>query len=159
MDISTARGPDREIQQVLVDIAETYNLTQIHTVLTRVGNLIGLVLVTNPTLVKYPNNVPGISNHDHNRPEKIRKCYIYKKARWNQFNTDPKHTLYLNEVKEKHHQGDEVHQLWDTLKSKLKNTINTNIPYKEIRSRNNIQWIKHKEGKMLKKNRGYTNQP
>ncbi|CAG2190614.1 unnamed protein product [Mytilus edulis] len=158
-DTATALGPDREIQQGLVDIAETYNLTQIHTIPTREGNLLDLVFVTNPTLVKSSNNVPGISDHDiiitdletkvHHQKSLPRKCYIYKKAKWDQITTDLKHTL--EEVKEKHHQGAEVHQLWDTFKSQLQKTMNTNIPNKEIRSRNNIPWIKHKQRKMLKK--------
>ncbi|CAG2240617.1 unnamed protein product [Mytilus edulis] len=152
-DTATALGPDREIQQGLVDIAETYNLTQIHTIPTREGNLLDLVFVTNPTLVKSSNNVPGISDHDiiitdletkvHHQKSLPRKCYIYKKAKWDQITTDLKHTL--EEVKEKHHQGAEVHQLWDTFKSQLQKTMNTNIPNKEIRSRNNIPWIKHKQ--------------
>ncbi|CAG2231803.1 unnamed protein product [Mytilus edulis] len=158
-DTATAHGPDREIQQGLVEIAETYNLTQIHTIPTREGNLLDLVFVTNPTLVKSSNNVPGISDHDiiitdletkvHHQKSLPRKCYIYKKAKWDQITTDLKHTL--EEVKEKHHQGAEVHQLWDTFKSQLQKTMNTNIPNKEIRSRNNIPWIKHKQRKMLKK--------
>ncbi|XP_071178013.1 uncharacterized protein [Mytilus edulis] len=158
-DTATAHGPDREIQQGLVEIAETYNLTQIHTIPTREGNILDLVFVTNPTLVKSSNNVPGISDHDiiitdletkvHHQKSLPRKCYIYKKAKWDQITTDLKHTL--EEVKEKHHQGAEVHQLWDTFKSQLQKTMNTNISNKEIRSRNNIPWIKHKQRKMLKK--------
>ncbi|CAC5368405.1 unnamed protein product [Mytilus coruscus] len=158
-DTATALGPDREIQQGLVDIAETYNLTQIHTIPTREGNLLDLLFVTNPTLVKSSNNVPGISDYDiiitdletkvHHQKSQPRKCYIYKKAKWDQISIDLKHTL--EEVKEKHHQGAEVHQLWDTFKSQLQNTMNTNIPNKKIRSRNNIPWIKHKQRKMLKK--------
>ncbi|CAG2210038.1 unnamed protein product [Mytilus edulis] len=130
-----------------------------YTVPTREGNLLDLVFVTNPTLVKSSNNVPGISDHDiiitdletkvHHQKSLPRKCYIYKKAKWDQITTDLKHTL--EEVKEKHHQGAEVHQLWDTFKSQLQKTMNTNIPNKEIRSRNNIPWIKHKQRKMLKK--------
>ncbi|XP_063442405.1 uncharacterized protein LOC134722713 [Mytilus trossulus] len=158
-ETATTLGPDREIQQGLDDIAETYNLTQIHTMPTREGNLLDLVFVTNPTLVKSLNNVPGISDHDiiipdletkvHHQKNLPRKCYIYKKAKWDQISIDLKHTL--EEIKEKHHQGAEVHQLWDTFKSQLQKTMNTNIPNKEIRSRNNIPWIKHKQRKLLKK--------
>ena len=44
-----------------------------------------------------------------------------------------------------------VQHLWDTFKTQLKSTTNTNIPHKEIKSRNSIPWIRKKERKMLKK--------
>jgi hypothetical protein len=46
------KNPDRKIQQGLVDITEAFNLTQIHNPPTREENLLDLVFVTNPTLVK-----------------------------------------------------------------------------------------------------------
>lgn len=114
-------------------IIQPYTL---HTASTRGGNLRDLVFVTNPTLVKFSNNVPGISGHDIiiTDQESSRKCYIYKEAKWDQINIDIKHTLV--EVMEKHQQGAKVHQLLDTFKSQLLNTMNTNIPNKEKRSRN-----------------------
>jgi endonuclease/exonuclease/phosphatase family metal-dependent hydrolase len=53
----TATGPDREIQQELMSF---HNLTQVHNQPTREGNLLDLVFVSNPTLVKSLTNVPGI---------------------------------------------------------------------------------------------------
>ncbi|CAC5381361.1 unnamed protein product [Mytilus coruscus] len=159
-DTATALGPDREIQPGLVDIAKSYKLTQIHTVPTREGNLLEVVFVTNPTLVKSTNNVPGISDHDiiitdletkvHHQKRQPRKCYIYKKAKWNHINMHRPNT-HTRRGQRKTSTRVEVHQLWDTFKNQLQNTMNTKIPNKETRSRNSIQWIKHKERKMLKK--------
>jgi len=42
------------------------NFTQIHNKPTRENNLLDLVFVSNPTLVKSSINVPGISDHDNN---------------------------------------------------------------------------------------------
>jgi hypothetical protein len=41
-----------------------HNLTQVHNQPTREGNLLDLVFVSNPSLVKPSTNVPGISDHD-----------------------------------------------------------------------------------------------
>jgi hypothetical protein len=78
-----------------------------------------------------------------------RKCYIYSKANWNTINKD---LNTLNEiVEEKQKNGADVHQLWDIFKKHLFGIMNNNIPKKEIKSRNNIPWVKRKERKMLKK--------
>ena len=68
---------------------------------------------------------------------------------WNTINKD---LNTLNEiVEEKQKNGADVHQRWDIFKKHLFGTMNNNIPNKEIKSRNNIPWVKRKERKMLKK--------
>ena len=91
----TATGPDREIQQELMSF---HNLTQVHNQPTREGNLLDLVFVSNPTLVKSLTNVPGISDHDmiitdmetrvYHQKSKLRKCFIYNKADWTTVHKD-----------------------------------------------------------------------
>jgi endonuclease/exonuclease/phosphatase (EEP) superfamily protein YafD len=63
-DTQTSCGPDREIQQGLADLMGANNLAQIHDSPTRENNLLDLVFVSNPTLVKSSVNVPGISDHE-----------------------------------------------------------------------------------------------
>jgi hypothetical protein len=63
-DTQTTCEPDREIQQGLADLMGANNLTQIHDSPTRENNLLDLVFVSNPTLVKSSVNVPGISDHE-----------------------------------------------------------------------------------------------
>ena len=136
------------------------NLTQIHDSPTRENNLLDLVFVSNRTLVKSSVNVSGISDHEiiitdfetkvHHQNTTPRKCYIYRKANWNTINKD---LNTLNEiVEEKQRNGADVHQLWDNIfKKHLFGIMTNNIPNKEIKSRNNIPWVKRKERKMLKK--------
>jgi hypothetical protein len=57
----------------------------------------------------------------------------------------------LDEIKTKKEQGAEVQHLWYTFKTQLESTMNTNIPHKEIQSRNSIPWIRKKERKMQEK--------
>ena len=104
-DILTVTGPDRETQQGLVDITEAFNLTQIHNLPTREENLLDLVFVTNPTLVKTSTNVPGISDHEivitdfeakvHHQKTPPRKCYVYKKAKWEEITKDLNKTPWM----------------------------------------------------------------
>lgn len=158
-DLSSATGPDQQIQQGLVDLMEEKNLTQIHTEATREDNLLDLVFVSNPSMVKSSTNVPGISDHEiiitdfetkvYHQKAPSRKTYIYSKANWNNVNKDLE-DLNIT-INEKHRNGNNVQALWDTFKELLFKTMNSNIPNKEIKSRNRIPWIKHKERKMLKK--------
>jgi hypothetical protein len=86
----------------------------------------------------------------HHQKTTPRKCYIYSNANWNTINKD---LNTLNEiVKEKQKNGADVHQLWDIFKKHLFGTMNNNIPKKDIKSRNNIPWVKRKE-----RNSGYAN--
>ncbi|KAK3097032.1 hypothetical protein FSP39_005743 [Pinctada imbricata] len=158
-NLQTAKGPEREIQQGLADIMSANNLTQIHEHPTREDNLLDLVFVSNPSLVKSSINVPGISYHDivitdmdtkvHYNRTPTRKCYIYSKANWENINKDLEQLQMTIEAKNQ--KEDSVQQLWSTFKADLFKTMDANIPNKEIRSRNNIPWIKHKHKKMLKR--------
>jgi hypothetical protein len=133
------------------------NLTQIHDSPTREHNLLELVFASNPTLVKSSVNVPGISDHEiiitdfetkgHHHKTTHRKCYIYSKANWNTINKD----LNTLIVEEKQKNGADVHRLWNIFNKYLFGTMNNNIPNKEIKSRNNIPWVKRKERTLLKK--------
>jgi hypothetical protein len=83
----------------------------------------------------------------HHQKTTPRKCYIYSNANWNTLNKD---LNTLNEIaEEKQKNGADVHQLWDIFKKHLFGTMNNNI---QIKSRNNIPWVKRKE-----RNSGYTN--
>ena len=71
-------------------------LSQIHEQPTRGENMLDLVFVSNPSLMKSSVSVPGISDHDivvtdfetkpYYQKTPSRKCYIYGKANWDQLN-------------------------------------------------------------------------
>ncbi|KAK3088381.1 hypothetical protein FSP39_018443 [Pinctada imbricata] len=117
----TASGQDKDIQQELLDIISSNNLTQIHEKPTYEGNLLDLVLVTNPTLVKSSVNVPGNSDIDiiitdfetkvHHQKLKPRKCYIYSRANWDKVNSDL--SDLENTIRDQKNKGSTVEQLWD----------------------------------------------
>ncbi|KAK3091517.1 hypothetical protein FSP39_020434 [Pinctada imbricata] len=155
----TANTPDREIQQELVDITSANGLTQIHDKPTRENNLLDLVFVSNPTLVKSSLNVPGISDHDiiitdfetkvQHQKTKPRKCYMYNKANWEKIEKDL--TELQEIISEEMNIGKSVNQLWDTFKTSLFKTMDNNIPNKELRAKHSVPWIKHKQRKIIKR--------
>jgi hypothetical protein len=118
-----------------------------------------LVIVSNLTLVKSTVNVPGISDYDiiitdietkvHHHKTKPRKCYFYSRANWDKINEDLG-KLY-NNIKDKKNEGDTIHQLWDTFKENLFETMNKYIPNRESRARSTTPWIKNKQRKMIKR--------
>ncbi|CAC5398267.1 unnamed protein product [Mytilus coruscus] len=55
---------DKEIQTKRMEITASFLLTQIHEQPTREDNLLGIVLTTNPSLVKTSKHTPGISDHE-----------------------------------------------------------------------------------------------
>ena len=57
-------GTDGQTHQMLIDIAQRFNLDQIHEQPTRGENLLDIVFTTFPTLVKSSVNIPGLSDHD-----------------------------------------------------------------------------------------------
>jgi len=62
--LTVERGaPDREVQQALIDFATEHNLTQVHQQPTRDDNILDLVFISNPSLVKISTSIPGISDH------------------------------------------------------------------------------------------------
>ncbi|XP_076434597.1 uncharacterized protein LOC143274614 [Babylonia areolata] len=60
---TTPEAPQRQVQETLVNVTETVQLTQVHAESTRENDVLGLVFTTNPTLVKNSSSVPGISDH------------------------------------------------------------------------------------------------
>jgi hypothetical protein len=48
-------------------------------------------------------------------------------------------------------EGNNVNILWNTFKTKLFESLEKNIPSKEIKENENIPWIRRKEKKMIKK--------
>jgi hypothetical protein len=99
----------------------------------------------------------------YHQKSKQRKCFICKKADWTAIHKD---LSYLNNnietmTKEGNNvnilwntfktEGNNVNILWNTFKTKLLESLEKNIPSKEIKGNKNIPWIRRKEKKMIKK--------
>ena len=84
--------------------------------------------------------------HQQSEP---RKCFIYKKADWTAIHKDL--SKLNNNIETMTKEGINVNILWKTFKTKLFESLEKNIPSKEIKGNKNIPWIRRKEKKMIKK--------
>ncbi|CAC5407576.1 unnamed protein product [Mytilus coruscus] len=115
---------DKEIQNKIMELTATFQLTQIYELPTRENNLLDLVFTTNLSLVKTSKNTPGISDHEmvttdcdtkpYYQRSKPRKCYIYSKANWEKLNEDISKTS--TRIKQMYTQGSNVQEMSDTFK-------------------------------------------
>jgi hypothetical protein len=128
-------------------------------------NLLDLVFTSNATLTKSSTNIPGISDHAiiitdmDTKPyyQKIipRKSYIL----WRKEN--------LQKIEDLEHLADEIkktkkqantEELWIIFKDSLQQSMDKNIPSKQIRSNNKLPWFNKKIKRMLKKKQSLYNQ-
>ena len=154
-----SNAQDKEIQQALIDISIDFNLTQVHEKPTREDNLLDLVFTTNPSLVKSSSNAPGISDHDivvvdsDTKPfylkQKPRKCFLFSKVNWDELKV--KISGISKNITEMYEFGKSIHELWDTFKTDLMQTINENVPSKMFRSNTPTPWIRGKAKRVLRR--------
>jgi hypothetical protein len=85
----------------------------------------------------------------YHQKSKPRKCFIYKKADWKAIHKDLSNLN--NNIETMTKEGKNVNILWNTSKTKLFESLEKNIPSKEIKENKNIPWIRRKEKKMIKK--------
>ena len=121
--------------------------------------MLDLVFTTNPTLVKSSSNAPGISDHDivvvdsDTKPfyskQKPRKCFLFSKANWSELKV--KITEISNNIIDMYNSEKSVHELWDTFKTGLLQTVNDYVPSKMFRTNSSTPWIRGKVKRALKR--------
>ena len=152
-------GEDHKVQQELINIAISTELSQVHLTPTRGPNVLDLVFTTNPSLVKSSTSIPGISDHDivitdfdvkpYASPQKPRKCFKFGKANWHQMKTEL--NSLEQEISEEKRKGADVNTLWTTFKDRLQSSIDKNIPTFMLKTRHSLPWITPQLKRMLKK--------
>ena len=139
---------DRAVQQKLVEISIESGLTQVHEQPTRQGNILDLVFVSNPSLVKSSVSVPGISDHDivvtdlDIRPiysnTKPRRIYMFGRADWDSLKTlcrkisDKVLSLPENE---------NLESAWNFFKSEIHSAVDKCVPSKMVKKRHSLPWL------------------
>ena len=159
-------APQKEVQELLVDITTTTGLTQTHRETTREKNLLDLVFTNIPSLQNFSTSVPGISDHDmvvtdfDNRPrytrEAKRKCYIVSKANWTGLQDALKDITDM--TADSHKKGDNIDKLWTDFKDKLTQEIDNHIPHKMKGNKTATPWINNDIKRMLRKKQRLYNQ-
>ena len=122
---------NRDIQQSIVNISLTSELTQVHDQPTRGKKILDLIFTANPSLIKSSISIPGISDHDivatdietksHYQKTNPRKCYIYSKANWKDLNNDLQ--KLSSEIETMYDTGSNTQTLWDTFRYEIKQTF------------------------------------
>ena len=153
------RSPQREVQQMLITIAEKYNLHQVHEQPTREGNLLDLVFTTNPTLLKASVSIPGVADHDmvvsdfcikpYVSKQCPRKCYKFWKADWEGLKAAASNIS--TRVSSLFDDGADVNTLWTTFKKDLFSAIDKYIPSCMKTSKHKVPWVTQKLLKMIKR--------
>ena len=77
----------------------------------------------------------------YHQKSKQRKCFIYKKADWTAIHKDLSKNLN-NNIETMTKEGNNVNILWNTFKTKLFESLEKNMPSKEIKGNKNISWIR-----------------
>ncbi|XP_062576944.1 uncharacterized protein LOC134238855 [Saccostrea cucullata] len=165
-NMSIKNGNDRDIQQQLIDIANSSGLSQIHDQPTRGDNLLDLVFTANPSVIKSSVSVPGISDHDivitdletkpHYQKTASRKIYIYSKANWENLKASLRNLA--NNISKLQSEGKNIQDIWEFFKSSIHKILDKHIPARELKSRHSTPWITHRERKLLKKKQRLYNQ-
>ena len=154
---------EKEVQQALLDLSIDFNLTQVHDKPARENNLLGLILTTNPSLIKSTSNTPGISDHyivvvdsvtkPYYAKQRPRKYFIFSRATWDQLKTNIREIS--REIVRLHKCGSSVHELWDIFKNDLMTSINNNIPSKMKTAKRSTP-LDYKKSKMPAKKQSTT---
>ena len=63
-NITAEHFPERNVQEILVDLANNHSITQVHSDPTRNDNLLGLLFISNRSLVKSSTSLPSILDYD-----------------------------------------------------------------------------------------------
>lgn len=152
---------DRDIQQDVIDITSSSFLTQIHHLPTRFSNSIDLIFTTNPSLAKYSNSIPGLSQSDHDmvvadfdtKPhitrEAKRKIFKFNQADWNQLKTDLDSIAMT--TKDQYEANADVDSLWSSFLSALRLSLEKNIPQTTLRCRRRLPWIDSSIRRLLRR--------
>jgi len=125
-----------------IDIIDDNNLTQIVDVPTRLDNTLDLIATNRPNQINRTHTLPGIGDHDivytelniqpARRSQTPRVVQLYHKANWSGF------CERISEVADNISQTEDtlsVEELWNLLKMKILEGIQSFIPHKTLKSK------------------------
>ena len=149
---------NKTLQEQLITVTTQHELHQIQDKPTRGENILDLLFTNNPSLIKYTDVVPGISDHEiviidqdikpaYNKKPR-RKVYRFKQANWDAIRSDADKlakdiTSNINK--------NSVDANWTTLKKGLTRIMDRHIPSKLTSARSNLPWFGRSLKKKIKK--------
>ena len=141
----------RSTQELLVEIAEAHNLTQLLEDPTRYKNTLDLTFSNNPSLIKNYTIIPGISDHCAVVIDSIIKLTYTTAKKRNVLMYKLQESTLSDDIQTNYASGACVNTLWSLFKNQLNQAIEKHIPSKQIRSNNNLPWMNTNLRKLIKK--------
>jgi hypothetical protein len=148
----------KEINELFINTLLNLNLEQINKKPTRNNNILDLFLTNRPGLVIDYEILPGLSDHDIIRVNNRMHTQICKKPKriiylWNKCNTTELHqaaikfqTTFLTKYNINH----PVEDLWQVIKTNLKELMSDFVPTKQTSNKINKCWFNTKLKKLCK---------
>ena len=141
-----------------LEVLDDHSLTQMVSENTRNDNILDFFLISNHTLVKKVEIIPGISDHDiistivNARPtilkQKPRTCHLYNKANWSEFRKHVKTSIdELLQICD----SLSVEDLWTQFKNILEAGIAKYVPLKRIGFKKSLPWVNKEIKKLIHK--------
>ena len=129
---------------------------------TRGKNVLDLVFTTNENIITSCETVPGMSDHQavvtninlkaKLTKQKPRTVYLYGKGNMENIKSD----IRSLSDKFKEQPENSVNEMWDEFKTTLNDSINKNVPQKQLSQRKNLPWLtKEIKRKINQKRRAY----
>jgi hypothetical protein len=129
------------IHHKFTDILDDHGLVQMVEEPTRESNTLDLIITNFPNCFNRIETIPGLSDHDivfaelktipTKRTQRPRKIPLYKKAKWE--NIKDKLKMIKEEIEKMYKKGNSTQELWDYFKKELEDSIDENIPKKQLR--------------------------
>lgn len=143
--------PDSQFLDLHNDFArfiDDYNLKQVVTENTRLGNILDLVLTNIPNRINRCKVIPGISDHDgipfvevslnaHKKKAAPRTVHVYRRADWAGLKS------FLTTELENIHQKNTVEEIWNLFREVMNRGMQKFIPKKKFNGKAAQPWISH----------------
>jgi hypothetical protein len=156
---TTPNCPKPGLCRSLIEISNEFGLEQMVKEPTRGSNILDLFFTSNGTLVEKTTVVLGMSDHSgipivtiNLNPKlnktKPRKVFLYHKANWSNIKTD--FSEISRDFEDICTALVTVDELWDDFNSRVKVTLDKNIPSRMVTTGKNIPWCDYKVKKALR---------
>ena len=152
-------SPYLNTQQLLLDITQDYDLSQMVLNPTRLNNTLDLFLTNFPNLINNVQIVPGLSDHDvvviqskmrtPTLKQASRKIPLYNKANWEAIRNDLQSLEGV--IRDLTSKDTNIDKLWEIFRDSILHTIDKHIPHKTSRKRCTLPWISIQLRRQIKK--------
>ena len=158
-NIISGTNASSEAAKILLEVTNSFNLTQMVQSPTRDNNILDLVFTNNSPAVTSANVIPGISDHDIveltlniSPPRKKlpkRKIYLKKKANIERIKEDL--TKFKLQYYTKFNNSIDVDEKWNSFEQEIKLIIDKNTPHKFTSTKQNLPWFTRIQRRLCKK--------